>query len=880
MSAESKLLRAALTYAEHFGFMVFPCKPGGKTPLTEHGYKDARRDPSQIRKWWERWPEANIGIATGTISGIVVLDIDPRHGGDDTLEVLRAEHGKLPETPTVLTGGGGFHSYLRHPGGVVPNSVAKVGQGIDVRGDGGYVIAPESIHESGNPYSWKVSSHIRDIPLAEPPSWLLNLITSPAQSRNGKRFETPPEISDGMRNDTLYKLARSLRASKLNRDEILATLRAVNESRCKPPLDVFEVEQIAHNAATEPDRPDFQTRDGEQNRVGSYSETERGFVRAQVVKGKEIEIPLTNFTARIISDITHDDGAETTRAYGIEARLGARSATFTVPASQFAGMRWPTEHLGAQAVVYAGQGTADHTRAAIQLLSKNPVRRMVYAHTGWRKIANGWVYLHADGAIGGEGTVEGVEVSLPPELAAFKLELPADSGASKRASAASLRLLDVGPDRITIPALGAVWRSILGGADFSNFLYGPTGVFKTELAALIQQHFGAGFDARHLPTSFTSTANTNEALAFTVKDAVLVVDELHPPASGSQREAMHRDAPRLLRSQGNSAGRGRMRADGTLRPSRPPRGVLLATGEELPRGQSVHARLFTLEIQAGAIDVEKLTNCQAEAADGLYAQATAAFVHWLAAHWDEARAEFERLRRDLRSQIHHDHARTADIRAQLTAAYSIFIAFLMESEVIDADQADRLQNRIGAALKEAANAQGQFYFAAEPTGAFIRLLTSAIGSGRAHLADTLGDAPKLREKACGWRKVTIGTGDHRRDEWQPQGDRVGWLDGHYVYLNRDAAYRAAQGMAADGAGIEVSAITLVRRLHDKGLIARTDKNRETLTIRETLDGRRQDVVCLLADILSLSSPQPDQSDHDGADGRISGRGAGRDNGSF
>jgi hypothetical protein len=136
-------------------------------------------------------------------------------------------------------------------------------------------------------------------------------------------------------------------------------------------------------------------------------------------------------------------------------------------------MRWPVEALGAEAVLYAGAGTADHARVAIQLLSKRPTRRTVYAHTGWRKIADDWVYLHAGGAIGAAGVVEGAEVLLPPELSAFKLELPSDSAAMKRATAASLRLLDVGPDRITVPAFGAIWRAILGGADFSTFSMAP-----------------------------------------------------------------------------------------------------------------------------------------------------------------------------------------------------------------------------------------------------------------------------------------------------------------------------------------------------------------------------------------------------------------------
>lgn len=431
----------------------------------------------------------------------------------------------------------------------------------------------------------------------------------------------------------------------------------------------------------------------------------------------------------------------------------------------------------------------------------------------------------------------------------------------KFAIAASLRLLDVGPDQITIPTYGAIWRAILGGADFSILLYGPTGVFKTELSALAQAHFGKGFDARNLPTSFTSTANTNEALAFAAKDAALVVDELHPPASGSERERMHRDAARLLRSQGNGAGRGRMRADGSLRPVKRPRGLPLATGEELPRGQSVHARVFTAEVTKKAIDVAKLTVCQADAAAGLYAQATAAFIRWLAPRLDEERKEFEAVRRELRSRIQHEHARTADIRAQLTASYSIFIAFLLETGALANAEAAQLQKRVGAALREVATAQAQYGQSAEPAGAFIRLLGSALGSGAAHIADRGGGAPEGWEQACGWRLTHIGAGANQRTDWQPQGARVGWIDNNDLYLDRDAAYRAAHSMVADGVGIEVSATTLTRRLRDQHLLASVDVKHETLTVRRILDGRQRDVLHLRAETVGLSiSQEPDKPD--------------------
>ena len=287
MSEAVRMLRAALAYAERFRFAVFPCKPRGKTPLTEHGFKDASKDPAQIRKWWERWPDANIGIATGAISGIAVLDIDPRHCGDHTLEALEAQHGKLLATPTVLTGGGGLHFYFRHPGGGVPNSASKIGQGIDVRGDGGYVIAPQSIHESGNRYLWEVSSRIDEIPLAELPAWILNLTTGAEAESAGdpRRFIPPPVFEDGTRNEYLYRTARSVHAKYgLNASEILNLLRGINQTRCKPPVDESELVEIANKAATQANRPDFKMPDPEVARLAAMSSLEYERIRKSEAK--------------------------------------------------------------------------------------------------------------------------------------------------------------------------------------------------------------------------------------------------------------------------------------------------------------------------------------------------------------------------------------------------------------------------------------------------------------------------------------------------------------------------------------------------------------------------------------------------------------------
>jgi hypothetical protein len=132
----------------------------------------------------------------------------------------------------------------------------------------------------------------------------------------------------------------------------------------------------------------------------------------QATRDDVVTVPLTNFRATVVQDIAEDDGVEIRRAFMIEAGLNGSMKCFTVPASGFATMTWPSEHLGARAVVFAGMGLRDHARAAIQLLSGEVPERRVYAHLGWAVLSDAWVYLHAGGAIGSLGPVPGVEVAV------------------------------------------------------------------------------------------------------------------------------------------------------------------------------------------------------------------------------------------------------------------------------------------------------------------------------------------------------------------------------------------------------------------------------------------------------------------------------------
>ena len=160
------LLEAALTYAAR-GFHVLPLH--GKHPRLDDWPNAASTDPAQIRAWWQQWPTANVGILTGARSGLAVLDVDPRHGGAVALEELLAQHGPLPETPLVLTGGGGQHYYFRLEADL-PG--CKPAPGLDLQLSGQQVAAPPSLHPSGQHYTWEASSDLAEVPLAPLPAWL------------------------------------------------------------------------------------------------------------------------------------------------------------------------------------------------------------------------------------------------------------------------------------------------------------------------------------------------------------------------------------------------------------------------------------------------------------------------------------------------------------------------------------------------------------------------------------------------------------------------------------------------------------------------------------------------------------------------------------
>jgi hypothetical protein len=232
------------------------CSDPGKHPATARGFNDASSDPDSIREMFSCRPGANVGLRAGRSSGVIVLDIDLRNGGMETLERLRAEHGFLPGTRLHATGGRGFHYLLAYPEGAEWVSSMTLGPGVELKADGTRVVLPPSNHEKG------VYCVLSAAPLAPVPAWVLELaskhtlevIEGEGQGRTTQptetRFELPERIYEGSRNQILYRCACSLRAHGWDHAEILVELRQSNNERCMPPMSDNEVRKIAHSAAS------------------------------------------------------------------------------------------------------------------------------------------------------------------------------------------------------------------------------------------------------------------------------------------------------------------------------------------------------------------------------------------------------------------------------------------------------------------------------------------------------------------------------------------------------------------------------------------------------------------------------------------------------
>lgn len=837
-------LQAALQYAS-LGMPVHPvhsvidhtctcgkasCDKPGKHPWSLRGWKDATLDESRIRTWWESQPTANIGVATGP-ARLVVIDVDPRNGGEESLKRLVEQLGEdVFATAKAITGGGGLHFFFNDEGqDPLHGGTGKLGPGIDIKAQGGYIVVAPSRHASGKTYSWAPGASPHELPPKPLPEVLRNRLKD-----SGPHHATPPPsasdaIHAGSRNDRLFRMGVGMARAGMSQAGIGAALRTENALRVQPPLADAEIEAIALSASK------YGTK-GPITRAGPYLVDRGALAIMKKTRDADIVERLCNFDARIVREEVVDDGNERVSNFVIEGTRddGSPLGPARVPSAQFASMGWVTKEWGASAIVHAGQAKKDQLRAAIQSLSIDAPKTTIYAHFGWRKVHGKWVYLSGAGALGADGLDAEVKVMpLEGRLGSFRVE-PKEGAGLEDPIARSLALLDVAPVGITIPLLAGTVAAVLDEileTDFSLFLTGHTGSQKSSLAAIFQSHWGAPFAyPKAQPTNWNWTANALERAAYTLKDSIMILDDFNPSGTTADIARAHLQADRFLRGRGNRQGRGRLRADASMRAEYYPRALVVVTGEDVPRGHSLVARLLVLPMTLNQVDLQRLTKAQQWAADGLLADSLARFIQWLAPRMDDLRAtlpsEVKRLRDTLVGRMPHD--RTGEALANLQASLAVLYDYAVDVGALTVPERTTRLGQSWEVLRGLGELQREYLSVEDPAKQFLGLLASALRSGRAHVADIGTDGVPDDGPDLGWRRDSP-TNDYPDGLWRPQGKLVGWRKGNELGFDMEVALAEVQNLARQqGTNIPVSKRTLGAQLRQKGHLSAFDASQATV----------------------------------------------------
>jgi Toprim domain len=546
-------------------------------------------------------------------------------------------------------------------------------------------------------------------------------------------------------------------------------------------------------------------------------------------EGNESVQPLANFDAEVVEEVSYDDGADTSRVFHIRGTLsdGRALPVARVPANDFGGMNWVTGAWGVRAVVCAGQGARDHLRAAVQILS-NATSRVVFKHTGWRLQDGAWAYLFHGGAVGAND----LAVELEPPL--DRLVLPREPVDVPEAVGWSLRLLDCGPDTLTVALLGAIYEAPLSFAmspDFAVWLLGPSGSLKSELAALAQSHFGR-FDRKTLPATWTSTENSLEARLFALKDVLAVVDDYAPLTDARAQTDLERRAQRVLRGVGNHSARGRLRADLSAHPDRPPRGLVLCTGEDLPPGSSIQARLVVVPVDRDRLNLAAVTALQGSA--NRLPHAMLGYIQWLRPQIEDLQERLPRERERVRGELHRigSHLRQAEALAHLYVGFDLFLAFAESVGALTLDRATALRERALDALRSIGERQGQQLVELDPAE---RLLT------------VLGTLLIQRRVALVKRDV---------DPEPDDAEFVGWRDEEFAYLLPAAVRRrVASFLRESGEHWPHTSTALNQALVRRGVLALSPDGRAETLVRVGGAGDRHRVLRLPLAVLDGTGPR-------------------------
>jgi hypothetical protein len=550
----------------------------------------------------------------------------------------------------------------------------------------------------------------------------------------------------------------------------------------------------------------------------------------------EKQTRLTNFLVESIQEVRSDNGESVERFYKIriENRLRGVRGVVTIPDTEFDKMQWPTEALGLDAIVFPYQGAEAAT--AIKLhpeLFLEPI--LEYTHSGWRQIGSEARYLHNSGSIGKDGNNPTLNATLPGALSRIDFREVPTGTALRTCILDTLAFLECAPDHIMYPLFSSIFVAAMGKSRMVVHLQGPTQSFKTSLARIAQQFFGREFGLeQNTPLAWSSTEAYILEILHIAKDTLLLLDDYVREGGQMSAAGMESKAANVIRSVGNTAGRGRADITGAIRQRHNPRALPLSTGEETPAGQSIQARMVHIKVSKGDVRMSHLTNSQVQADEGVYEKTLGAFLGFVAADYEALQSAYATRVRQLQHNLHSNHMRVSENLARLAAGFECFLRFAMKTRGILQSEAEQHWQRFWNGLAYILTSQERNQLAEDPVRESMRLLKLAVDAGEYLLTPAKSAKPtrnildtvELPGSAANTSATPLGYVDEQTGRW--------WLTGDFLYAE------VLRLMKRQGNFNLPRKTNFLERLVDYRIATAGEEGRHT--VRRTIDGEQLRVI--------------------------------------
>ena len=545
-------------------------------------------------------------------------------------------------------------------------------------------------------------------------------------------------------------------------------------------------------------------------------------------KQGEYDKKLCNFTPWIVSEITVDDGVETStriRLAGVH-ESGRTLPEIEIAAEELGNFNWLHKNWGIDCILEQGYGVKDSIRYAIQTTASDATKQMIYTVTGWKQI-NGQHHFLMPGD-------EAQTVSLAGRMHGYTMER--SFHVEDAAHTLGILLSHLAPPEVLLPLLAYTFLTPLNHflklagyePKFVVFLIGKTGSRKSSLSAMVLSYFG-NFTGTDLPLTFGDTKNSILHHTYVLKDVLTCIDDFHP-GSRQEETRMTETVQTIMRGYGDRAGRGRLRADASPMESRPPQGNAIITGEFPPDiGESGTARYFMLELREGDVDLNLLSNCQEYAASGSLQRCMFGYLEWLKETYLKDDKSVKKFVADLKRKFEEKrsafqtsgilcHGRVPEMVAWMQMGMEYLLKFLKTKLNLDDAEILEFQNRFQSILYKLAERQAESIIQDKPTHKFVRKFYALLESGKVCVLD--------KNRPC---------------DFIPQ-SCVGYEDDEFFYLHSEVIHKEVRKLCDEqGESFTISQKSLLKALAEEGFVE-TASGQNTKQVR--IGKKKMRLLCL------------------------------------